>query len=62
MILNKFVVIVHKFVRFRTRKSKMHPLRQKVHRCLERNIYFCFVKIIRSNTQKEQLHEKELYL
>lgn len=44
MILDKFVVIVHKFVRFRTRKSKMHPLRQKVHRCLERNIYFCFVK------------------
>lgn len=42
--------------------QKMHPLRQKVHRCLERNIYFCFVKIIRSNTQKEQLHEKELYL
>lgn len=29
MILDKFVVIVHKFVRFRTRKSKMHPLRQK---------------------------------
>ena len=50
MILDKFVVIVHKFVRFRTRKSKNAPsapksaLRQKVHRCLERNIYFCFVK------------------
>ena len=44
MILDKFVVIVHKFVRFRTRKSKNAPSRQKVHRCLERNIYFCFMK------------------
>lgn len=44
MILDKFVVIVHKFVRFRTRKSKNAPSAPKVHRCLERNIYFCFVK------------------
>lgn len=29
MILDKFVVIVHKFVRFRTRKSKMHLCAKK---------------------------------
>lgn len=44
MILDKFVVIVHNLFVFVHENQKMHPLRQKVHRCLERNIYFCFVK------------------
>lgn len=44
MILDKFVVIVHKFVRFRTRKSKNAPSTPKMHRGLERNLYFCFMK------------------
>ena len=44
MILDKFVVIVHNLFVSVHENQKIHPLRQKVHRCLKRNLYFCFVK------------------